>query len=199
MNGLTGCYQAGVRYFEVHNEPNLEIEGMNWNWGDGVAFGRWLTQVLSILRPKFPEAKWGYPGLSPQPNTDAFLDGSAAAANACDWIGVHCYWQQPVNQPPFPMNGDNAGYYWRAKFKPRFPNKMLMITEFSNNSPAVSANDKGTHYADYIKLLRTEPNIGAAFGFALNWPGQDHNKEGWEGSGIPNAFLARASSVGALA
>jgi hypothetical protein len=199
MNGLTGCYQAGVRYFEVHNEPNLEIEGMNWNWANGAEFGSWLTQVINLLKPKFPEAKWGYPGLSPQPNTDAFLDGSAAAANACDWIGVHCYWQQPPDQPPFPMNGDNAGYYWRAKFKPRFPDKLLMITEFSNNSPAVSANDKGAQYADYIKLLRSEPNIGAAFGFALNWPGQDHNKEGWEGSAIPGTFLARANSVGALA
>jgi hypothetical protein len=199
MNGLTGCYQAGVRYFEVHNEPNLEVEGMGWNWNSGAEFGNWLTQVINLLKPRFPEAKWGYPGLSPQPNTDAFLDGSAAAANACDWIGVHCYWQQPVNQPPFPLNGDNAGYYWRAKFKPRFPDKLLMITEFSNNSAGVSPNDKGTQYADYIKLLRTEPNIGAAFGFALNWPGQDHNKEGWEGSAIPGTFLARASSVGALA
>jgi hypothetical protein len=198
MNGLTGCYQAGVRYFEVHNEPNLEIEGMNWNWANGAEFGAWLQQVLNILRPRFPEAKWGYPGVSPQPNVDAFLAGSATAANACDWIGVHCYWQQPVNQPPYPMNGDNAGFYWRAKFKPRFPNKMLMITEFSNNSPAVAAADKGTHYGDYLKLLRNEPNIGAAFGFALNWPGQDHNKEGWEGSAIPGSFLARATAVGAL-
>jgi hypothetical protein len=199
MNGLTACYQAGVRYFEIHNEPNLTNEGMNWNWASGADFGNWLQQVLNIVKPRFPDAKWGYPGLSPQPNVDAFLDSSAAAANACDWIGVHCYWQQPANQPPYPMNGDNAGYYWRAKFKPRFPNKMLMITEFSNNSPAVSANDKGTHYGDYIKLLRSEPNIGAAFGFALNWPGQDNNKEGWEGSAIPGSFLARANGVGALA
>ena len=197
--GLTACYEAGVRYFEVHNEPNLDIEGMGWNWASGVEFGDWLLGALSVLRSRFPEAKWGYPGLSPQPNVDAFLDESAAAANACDWIGVHCYWQQPLNQPPFPMNGDNAGYYWRAKFKPRFADKLLMITEFSNNGAAVPLNDKGTQYADYIKLLRNEPNIGAAFGFALNWPGQDRNKEGWENSVIPTAFLARASSVGALA
>jgi uncharacterized protein YgiM (DUF1202 family) len=199
MNGLNACYQAGVRYFEIHNEPNLEIEGMNWNWASGGDFGSWLQQVLNIVKPRFPDAKWGYPGLSPQPNVDAFLDGSAAAANACDWIGVHCYWQQTVNQPPYPMNGDNAGYYWRAKFKPRFPNKMLMITEYSNNSAGVSPNDKGTQYADYIKLLRTEPNIGAAFGFALNWPGQDNNHEGWEGSSIPSTFVARAGANGALA
>ena len=77
MNGLTGCYQAGVRYFEVHNEPNLDIEGMSWNWANGAEFGSWLTQVINLLKPRFPEARWGYPGLSPQPNVDAFLDGSA--------------------------------------------------------------------------------------------------------------------------
>jgi hypothetical protein len=63
----------------------------------------------------------------------------------------------------------------------------------------VPPHDKGAQYADYIKLLRTELNLGAAFGFALNWPGQDRNKEGWEGSAIPGAFLAQANSVGALA
>jgi hypothetical protein len=194
-NGLTACYQAGVRYFEVHNEPNLEVEGMYWNWASGAEFGSWLQQVLNILKPRFPDAKWGYPGLSPQPNVDAFLDGSAAAANACDWIGVHCYWQQPANQPPYPINGDNAGFYWRAKFKPRFPTKMLMLTEYSNNSPSVSYNNKGKQYGDYIKLLRSEPNVGAAFAFALNWPGQDQNLEGWELNGsataIPGTFAAQ--------
>ena len=198
-NGLTACYQAGVRYFEIHNEPNLPKEGMGWNWAGGADFGSWLQQVLNILKPRFPDAKWGYPGLSPQPNVDAFLDSSAAAATACDWIGVHCYWQQTQHQPPFPLDGDNAGMYWRAKFKPRFPTMMLMITEFSNNSRAVSPNDKGAQYADYLKLLRTEPNVGAIFSFALSWPAQDDNHEGWEGSAIPGAFVSEANSVGALA
>jgi hypothetical protein len=201
--GLTACYQAGVRYFEVHNEPNLEIEGMNWNWASGADFGSWLQQVLNLLKPRFPDAKWGYPGLSPQPNVDAFLDGSAAAANACDWIGVHCYWQQPPHQPPFPVDGDNAGMYWRAKFKLRFPTTMLMITEFSNNSASVAAADKASQYANYLKALRTEPNIGAAFSFALNWPGQDNNREGWEFNGsetaIPGTFGALIAQAGFLA
>ncbi len=171
-NGLTACYQAGVRYFEVHNEPNLEIEGMNWNWASGADFGSWLQQVLNILKPQLPRREMGLSGpLAAAQSSMRFLDGSAAAANACDWIGVHCYWQQPPNQPPYPINGDNAGMYWRAKFKPRFPNKMLMITEFSNNSAGVSPNDKGTQYADYIKLLRTEPNVGAAFALCAELAG----------------------------
>ena len=54
---------------------------------------------------------------------------------------------------------------------------MLLITEFSNNSADVSPHDKGAQYADYIQLLRTEPNLGAAFGFALNWPGRIATKK----------------------
>jgi hypothetical protein len=180
--GLTTCYGMGVRYFEVHNEPNHSDEGMDWNWTDGAGFGAWLIKVLGILRPRFPEAKFGYPGLSPQPNVPAFLDGSAAALAQCDWVGVHAYWQLP-DQPSFPMTGDNAGMYWRM-FRTRFPEKLLMITEFSNNvtkvnDVPVTDVDKGNQYARYYQLLRNEPNLGAAFAFALNWPNQDKNREGW--------------------
>jgi hypothetical protein len=196
-SGMKALYESGVRYFEIHNEPNLPNEGMDWNWANGAEFGDWFTQVSNILRQRYPEAKFGYPGLSPQPNLDTFLNESAPAANSADWIGVHAYWQQPPGQPPFPMDGDNAGFIWRSKFKPRFPDKMLMITEFSNNSADVSPGDKGVQYADYIRLLRTEPNIGAAFSYALSLD-QDNNQEAWFGSGIPGAFYARASSTGTL-
>ncbi len=195
---LTAFYASGVRYFEIGSEPNLAPNGMGWNWASGADFGKWFQQVLGILGPTFPEAKWGYPGLSPQLNVDAFLDGSATAANSADWIGVHCYWQQPAHQPPFPIDGDNAGFYWRAKFRPRFPGKMLMITEFSNNSPAVSPADKGAQYAQYYKTLRNEPNIGAAFSFALSWPGQDSNHEGWAGTAIPTTVGALIGQPGYL-
>jgi hypothetical protein len=176
-NGITACYEKNIRYFEVHNEPNHPNEGMDWNWSDGAGFGAWLSKVLAILRPRFPDAKFGYPGLQPQPNVPAFLQGSAAAIAQCDWIGVHNYWYS-ADQPPYPMNGNNAGMGWRD-YRNRFPNKLLMITEFSNNSKDVSDTDKGHQYATYYSLLRNEPNLGAAFAFALNWPSQDDNKEGW--------------------
>jgi hypothetical protein len=193
--GMKALYDSGVRYFEIHNEPNLETEGMNWNWTSGAEFGSWFIQVYNILKQRYPEAKLGYPGLSPQPNVDAFLDDSAAAANSADWIGVHAYWQQPSNQPPYPINGDNAGMYWRAKFKPRFPNKMLMITEFSNNSSNTSYVDKGQQYAQYYQMLRNEPNIGGAFSAYLSWPGQDINREGWV---VKDAETEIPTTVGGL-
>jgi Bacterial SH3 domain len=186
--GMSACYAANVRYFEVHNEPNLTDEGMGWNWTDGTAFSTWLIQVLSILRLKYPEAKLGYPGLSPQPNVPDFVNGSASAIAQCDWIGAHCYWQTPAA-----MQADSDGMYWR-RFRTQFPTKMLMITEFSNNTANVSADQKGQQYAQYYQLLRHENNLGAAFSFALNWPGQDKNREGWV---FNNGETAIGSTVGA--
>ncbi|HZY42786.1 MAG TPA: C39 family peptidase, partial [Anaerolineae bacterium] len=130
-NGFEACYEAGVRYFELHNEPNLDIEGNGWNWNDGAGFGTWLSQVIALLRQRHPDLKLGYPGLSPNDAMRSFIDGSAGAIAQCDWIGAHSYWQSP-DQPPWPMNGDNSGMRWRT-FRTLFPDKLLMITEFSNN------------------------------------------------------------------
>ncbi|MBP7686881.1 MAG: C39 family peptidase [Thermoflexales bacterium] len=181
-NGFEACYEAGVRYFEVHNEPNLDIEGDGWNWNGGAGFGAWLSQVLALLRQRHNDVKLGYPGLSPNDAMRAFIDGSAAAIAQCDWIAAHSYWQHPT-QPPYPMNADNSGLKWRV-FRTLFPDKLIMVTEFSNNRtqfngvPTTDA-DKGKQYVDYYKLVRKEPNLGAAFSFALTWPGQDINREGW--------------------
>jgi hypothetical protein len=167
-NGLDGLYSKGVRYFQVHNEPNLVQEGMDWNWKNGVEFASWLNSTLNILRGMYPEAKWGYPGLSPQPNTEQFWADSKAAMNNCDWVGVHSYWQYPGNTG-WGMESLDGGYH----YKRLSTTKPLMITEFSNNSPTVSDVDKGLQYKSYYSLV----NI-PAFSFCLSWSG-DSNREGW--------------------
>ena len=92
--------------------------------------------------------------------------------------------------------------YWR-RFRSRFPDKLLMITEFSNNNPGVDPIEKGKQYAEYYRLLRQERNVGAAFSFALNWPGQDANREGWEAegreTGIAGEVGTRIAQAGFLA
>jgi hypothetical protein len=181
FQSASAAYQAGVRYFEIHNEPNLENEGLNWNWRSGAEFGAWLSQVVSFLRTRFPEAQLGFPGLSPQPNVPDFLNGARAAIQQCDWLGAHCYWQS-IEGGPYPMTASNAGMYWRS-IRDQFPGKLVMLTEFSNNSSGVDLEEKGRQYARYYQLLRSEVNLGAAFSFALNWPGQDANHEGWEYDG----------------
>jgi hypothetical protein len=210
--GLDALSQAGVRYFEVHNEPNLKLEGLAWNWGNGAEFGNWFIQVLSLLRQRSPQGLFGFPGLSPQfsppdtpvlsPESDVnrFLDGAAPAIAQADWVGVHCYWQNDSDGQSG-MLGGKDGMFWK-QFRNRFPGKLLMITEFSNNSSAVDAATKGQQYARYFQLLRGEPNLGAAFAFALSWPGQDANHEGWvvngQATAIPGTLSALVGQPGFL-
>jgi len=162
---------------------------VEWNWRDGAEFGSWFTQVLAILRQRCPEGKFGFPGLSPQfspPDTPVlsaesdvyrFLTGAAPAIAQSDWVGVHCYWQND-SDGHWGMQSESDGMFWK-QFRTRFPDKLLMITEFSNNNASVNPAEKGRQYARYFQLLRDEPNLGAAFAFALSWPGQDANREGW--------------------
>ncbi|HJO91647.1 MAG TPA: M23 family metallopeptidase, partial [Anaerolineales bacterium] len=55
-------YEQGIRYFEVHNEPNLQIEGLHHSWQDGHQFAEWFLEVVERLKSHYPEALFGYPG-----------------------------------------------------------------------------------------------------------------------------------------
>lgn len=169
VGDMAQFYDRGVRYFEVHNEPNLQIEGWKYSWQDGREFGNWLTDVMRRLRDRFPEAKLGYPGLSPGENISgqrmdswAFLGQSDSAANAADWVGCHCYF---IDETAF--NAPTGGLVYE-EYRRRYPNKLLFITEFSNPAGNVDTRTKGQQYVNYYKRLRIAPGIGAAFAFVLS-------------------------------
>lgn len=162
-------YARGVRYFEVHNEPNLQLEGWTLSWTDGRLFGAWFRDVVVKLRLRFPEAKFGFPGLSPGDNISgqrmnalAFLSGADEAVRGADWVGVHCYWSDEVglNSP-----GEARGY---EEYRRRFPNQLLFITEYSNPAQSVNPRTKGQQYVRYFKSLRDLPGVGAAFSFVVS-------------------------------
>src|SRR2546425_196849 len=64
-------YDQTLRYVEIHNEPNVTLEGLGTNWKDGYEFGDWFLTVLGLFRRRFPNALFGFPGLSPGPTSDA--------------------------------------------------------------------------------------------------------------------------------
>lgn len=64
----------GVYDFEIHNEPNLPSE---W-YGDAIDFSIWYREVFHILSTNCGLAMFGFPGLSPQPNVDAWMQACAA-------------------------------------------------------------------------------------------------------------------------
>jgi len=178
-NPMNRAYNSGLRYFEVHNEPNLTIEGVGANWRDGAEFARFFNTVVDALKPRYPEAKFGFPGLSPGPTFNVrpidmwtFLDQAGAAIQRADFMCTHSYW-----------GGDGTGFDVATrelrKFCDRYPGKLVFCTEFSNNSPNVSREQKAEEYARFYTGCRDLPsNLGGLFAYALSWR-DDHNSEGF--------------------
>ncbi len=156
------CHELGDNAFiEIHNEPNLHAEGMWASWQDGAEFATWWLAVRDALKADCPNAKWGYPGLSPGIGIDGvrapamrFMAESHEAVNAADWIGVHCYWQSESEM----WTLDGGGYY--KKIPPQ--GKPLLITEFSNPNDDIPKQDKA---AQYVKYWQSLEGVTAAFAF----------------------------------
>ena len=196
MDGMARFYGKGIRYFEIHNEPNLLIEGWTRSWANGREFNQFFLEVRDRLKQSFPDALFGYPGLSPNGIPYAnryddiqFLEESEAAAHTADWIGVHCYWTNETE-----MNAPAGGKYY-LEYRRRFPDKLLFITEFSNPGDRQDRRTKARQYVRYYQSLRHVPGLGAAFSFVLSASG-DFPNEVWRDengamSEIPEVIGAR--------
>ena len=197
---LAPFYSRGLRYFEVHNEPNLKPEGWTQSWADGQTFGAWFIDVRNRLKQVFPDALFGYPGLSPGDSIPGlrmaaldFLTGSDAACRAADWVGLHSYWQSEQE-----MNSAAGGLGY-LEYRRRFPDKLLFVTEFSNPAPGVSKGDKGDQYARFYEMVRAIPGLGAAISFAVSassgFPAETWRNEDGSVSDIPARVGARKDAI----
>jgi hypothetical protein len=172
-------YDCGVRYFEIHNEPNLMPEGYGTSWRGGREFGEWFLHVVGMLRPGFPGAQFGWPGLSPGPTVEgmrldhrSFLEDARNEIRQADWIGCHCYWQDEAS-----MLSEEGGLGYLV-YRRLWPDKLLLITEFSNTASGADGSAKGNQYLKYYEYLRNQPGIGAAFAFGASASSR-HPSEVW--------------------
>jgi murein DD-endopeptidase MepM/ murein hydrolase activator NlpD len=200
---LAPFYSNGLRYFEIHNEPNLVPEGWTHSWNTGQEFGAWFIEVRNRLKQTFPEGLFGFPGLSPGDSIPGlrlaaleFLTGADAACRMADWIGLHQYWlsDQELNSA--------AGGLGYLEYRRRFPDKLLFITEFSNPAPDVDKHLKGQQYVRLYQMLRTVPGLGAAFSFAVS-ASSGFGAETWRNEDgslteIPGVVGARSDTVTGL-
>ncbi len=166
---FSNLYRAGVHFFELVPNANLESEGWGRSWANGAEFAAWYGELYERLKQRFPEARLGFPGLSPgeavaghrQLNLD-FLEGGQAAAMQSDWLGVNCYWTEVAG-----MDRLREGRLYE-EYRLRFPEKLLFITEFGNPSPSTDRRTKASQYVAFLSRIRESHAIGAAFGFTLS-------------------------------
>jgi murein DD-endopeptidase MepM/ murein hydrolase activator NlpD len=160
---------AGVRYFEIHANPNLQSGGWLRSWRNGSEFGGWFAEVIAGLRQRLPEGQYGFPGLASgevlaglRGDSRQFLEDAETAALAADWIGVNCFWTDTAG-----MQSPSGGREFED-VRRLFPDRLLFVTEFGNASDSMSSSARGQQYVDYYRMLRDASGIGAAFAFALS-------------------------------
>jgi hypothetical protein len=178
-DAVHGHYAAGVRLFELHNEPNLIIEGgCGARWKDGAGFAKWLSGLSILIKAELPDALLGWPGLSPggampdfrQPWRQFLIDAvNVGAMSAVDWVGCHCYWQTPQG-----IKDPNEGAHWREY--QRF-GKGIFITEFSNPAEGVDKAEKARQYLQFVSGL--DLTVRAAFAFVSSASGGEFPHETW--------------------
>jgi GH24 family phage-related lysozyme (muramidase) len=182
-------YQAGVRMFEIHNEPNLFVEGFNLCWRNGGEFAAFLRRVANEYRRMCPDIQIGWPGLSPGHDMDnvrtaaiPFYEQAVATGvvDECDWIGAHCYFTNYDE-----MRGD-AGHYYRNYVR---NDKPILITEFSNPTHGVSSDVKGNQYVLYVNSL--DPIVHSAYAFIAAASGNSFPHEVWVDTQIPSIVGSR--------
>jgi len=158
-------YDKGVMHYEIHNEPNLKIEGCQPNglWYDGEGFSRFWLEVRDHFLGRMPGALFGWPGLSPGPAIDdfrydamQFFNQARDAVNEADFLCCHSYWQHEAD-----IYNVAGGQSWRLYPQGGVP---IFITEYSNPSKA----GKIEKAQQYVKFLDTLEGVHSAYSFVAD-------------------------------
>lgn len=174
---------------ELHNEPNLNIEGLESTWADGNQFNDWLLAVIDLYRNQFPGIKLIFPGLSPGNTVDGirenhltFWSQCQGAVSACDGVGMHIYWNSLSGQPEYYPIGQAIThmYHWIDNW---FPGKAIWITESSNNKYDTDEN-KANQYIEFWQSLKQRLQIRGVTYFVSDATDPAFSDEIWIGRGI---------------
>jgi hypothetical protein len=195
-DGAKRLYDAGIRYFEVHNEPNVHSqaspEGQGIAWQDGQEFGEFFLEAVDILKRRFPEALFGWPGISPGPQhipTPAqpytryeaakFEEEAAFAIKEADFVCMHTYWGADGSSVLDSVAKVNA-------FCEKHPRQVVFVSEFSNTHKYIGKDVKGREYVQfYRETAKLHPNLGGLFCYVMSSLDANYASETWRGSQIP--------------
>jgi len=188
-------YKAGIRYFEIHRAPNLQSEGWGYSWRSGSEFARWWLDIVNALKEDYPEAKFGFPGLSAGEQIEgqrmdamSFLEGADDALLSADWIGVQAYWASETE-----MRAEDKGSFFR-EMRRNYPDKVLFLTEIGNVNALTNLAVKGKEYVQFYESIRHSPGVGAAFAQVLSSSGP-FSGLAWRGEdGKPTDIVAEVKS-----
>jgi hypothetical protein len=193
--------------FEVLNEPN-HIGGIG-GWGPEADkahdFSNWFLETYDLLKASCPWASLGFPGLAiphgPEPGLDLdWIEICRNAVERSDWLGVHCYWQNPTF-----TDRNHMADFWGLRFKAyheKFPDKVIEITEFGNSNGQsgypVEPNKIAHEYVEYYQELFNYPYINSAASFIISSPDATWGDQGFTWRKENGEFWPVVRLVGAM-
>jgi hypothetical protein len=185
---------AGVRDFEVHSEPNLTERGLGWAWAGGTEFGRWFLEVARRLRSALPEARFGFPMLSPgdgilgkRQSLAEFVAECEEAMAASDWLGVACYWNSAAG---IDLPSEGRAY---EMYRSLFPEKLILLTGLGPCEAGLPPREATRQVIQFLERARGVPGLAAAFaGVSAGSDTAEGEPLVWRSEGGEPAELARA-------
>jgi hypothetical protein len=184
---------------ELHNEPNLTLEGLGSSWADGAAFNDWYTAVLGLYRQRFPNHRFIFPGLSPggdisglRINHRQFVRECKPAIQASDGVGIHVYWSAN-----YPLYGHpDSGVYLLKEMVTAVEGKPVWVTEASRNDGVVSLHTRADQYVQFWRECRALRNVQGVTYFVASAASGDFPHELWlengQSIGLDNLVKGRA-------
>jgi len=143
--------------YEVGNEPNHPAE-----WSKSLDEWRdWFDSVLAHYRAWFPKAKFVFPGMAvrydiPGASPQEWYFACREAVDACDYAGVHAYWQGDDNQASEQW-GELYIYMRQLTCRP------IIVTEVGDSTPGRSTVDKARRYVEWARKASDDIAGSAAY------------------------------------
>jgi hypothetical protein len=148
---------------ELHNEPNLVMEGLGFSWQNGTECIEFFTDVLDEYKAQMPNVQYGLGALSPggeirhiQRDSTLFLDEMLQHPRWGDFDVhlVHLYTR----------NDWANGIWWLDHCQAKTPRMPIWITESSwHTADNTSGADYASKLVELLNLLDRRPTKGVTF------------------------------------
>lgn len=173
--------------FEIHNEPN-HMHGIE-GWGDtdehAKDFNDWYLRTLKLFKSLFPDLLFGFPGLAVPHRDFEWIAICAEAIKKSDWLGVHCYWQNPTD-----TENNHLNDFWGLRFKyynHEYPSTDIHITEAGNSNKQsgyqLDEQTMAKEIHDWMLEVSKHSYVKSAAPFIMSSPDPTWEKDGftWRG------------------
>jgi hypothetical protein len=163
---------------ELHNEPNLTLEGLSSSWQNGTECLAFFAQVLDQFKARIPDVKYGMGALSPGGSINIRRDSKLFLKEMMQhsrWndFNVHLVHLYTTG------NWDND-IWWLDHCQAKTPANMgIWITESSfHTSNGTSGTDYAAKLVELLNRLDQRPTRGVTF-YCVSASNPDFQHEAW--------------------